>query len=208
MTKMKKSIRIVIFCILLLFILSIDSFAYKQGPGVRVCSKSKKLPEGTVYIDLLVPAKSLPEKPSFTELTSMYGKIINLSEESEIVKYNKEGFISFSVYVSDDISYGLYLDQFCVDYFPDGDSDIKKEYEFFRIACLDKNGNILTVSNAASAKNHFNFDFDYFSLSKSGIKAVYIVNPFVTFGIIALAAVPIVIIIVIVKKKKEQNYKG
>lgn len=197
-----------VFCILLLFILSIDSFAYKQGPGVRVCSKSEKLPEGTVYIDLLVPAKSLPEKPSFTELTSIYGKIINLSEESEIVKYNKEGFISFSVYVSDDIFYSLYLNQFCVDYYPDGNSDIKKEYKFFKVACLDENGNILSVSNPASARNHLNFDFDYFSLSKNGIKAVYFVNPFITVGIIVLAAVPIVIINVIVKKKKEQKSKG
>ena len=114
------------------------------------------------------------------------------------------------MYLSDNISYGyLNNEPFYVDFGTDNDLDIKKEYEYFKVACLDKNGNVLKVSNMASAKSYGNIlDFNYFSLSEKGIKPIYQLNPYNTVGIIVLIAIPITIIIIVIQRKKEQKNKG
>lgn len=115
-----------------------------------------ELPEGTVYVDLLIPMER--SDPHYTDLV-----VQNLPEgitpESQIVTYHKDGFCSYTFHYRDarsDMSvgkdnavsfFGEYSAMSVLDY--DHLEDIYDRGEI-RLAMLDQQGNILQVSSRFS----------------------------------------------------------
>ncbi len=95
---MKKPISAVM-ALLLVMLLPVSVSAYKADPDLRVIAESKGIPEGTVYIDVLMPKEAFGDR--FVEFNDGY--VIDSSYKF-IAGLSQEPFESAELYADDEIS--------------------------------------------------------------------------------------------------------
>lgn len=145
--------------VLLVFLMSINTWGISFTPYI-FCTLSN-LSEEVYYVDLLIPISEDDE--AYTDFNESNGKIYQLSKESEIVKYDVDGFRSYTfhflgsdskmqIYDSSEVSGNEHVN------FADSkdllEKDkmqyeiLEKKYKKIKLAGLDREGRILQVSEA------------------------------------------------------------
>lgn len=97
---MKKRIATVVLALVLCLGLAVEVFAYLPSRSYAVVVYPELIPEGTVYIDLLM---QIPEtNKGYVSYNESNGTLYGIGEESEIVTYcDEEGFVSYTFHISD-----------------------------------------------------------------------------------------------------------
>lgn len=125
-------------------------------------------PENAVYIDLLIPLGS--DDKNYVEFNEKKASEYEISRSSEIVSYNKDGFISYSFHFVNSSSKMVLKDnpsynQFAFDNYEDFNY-IYTKCRKIKLALLDSNGNIIKVTSK-------------YTINKGGDS--YLVDGFITY---------------------------
>ena len=195
-----KNIAIIFLCIILIAVFSIKSFAYKLGNDITILVNIKKMPIHTEYIDILIPNKEKPNYIPFDILKSLDGGTIHISKDCEIAQYDDGEYISYSVYISNDLYVDYENDNTIRINYGLKDQNIKNEYSCIKLAYIDEYGKVIEVSNEININDYYPFEFHHLSLSGNEVKSMYRINPFFTVISIVVILLAILIIIMIIKK--------
>ena len=84
----------IISTVVLIFCFSTVCYAFSPSVYFYCCVATKKLPENTAYIDILFPIKETDQ--DYTDYNLSNGQKHGISKNSEIVKYNKDGYVSYT----------------------------------------------------------------------------------------------------------------
>ena len=151
---MKKGIRIVILSIAIIFVLLPFSVsAWRPDYSFRCSVDNYLMPDNTVYIDLLMPISVNDD--AYIDFNDKNGELYNISKESEIAKYNVDGYISYTFHIKDAKS--QMLPENCEVVFADS-YDVESEFDYdycrkkfkkIKIAYLTAEGDIISVTNSA-----------------------------------------------------------
>lgn len=129
----KKFFKTFAVAVILIFLFTISASAWMPEKSFYCNIESENIPDGTAYIDLLLPIKEKDE--CYVEYNAKNGEKFNISKDSEIVKYNQDGYKSYTFHVLDaDSKMSLrYVFTFTA---LDEDYEMYKEYlEFFSPYC-------------------------------------------------------------------------
>lgn len=96
MNKISKTIY-VLFMFMILFSVSVSAWTPEKSFYCEV--EEQKIPEGTAYVDLLLPIKETDE--CYIEYNEKNGEKFAIAKDSEIVKYNEDGYKSYTFHVVD-----------------------------------------------------------------------------------------------------------
>jgi hypothetical protein len=169
MNKFKKSFSVIILLLIFAFSLPTVVFANAPAPADHLTVALANIPDNAVYVDLLI--KISQDDANFIDFQpNDYAD--SISESSEIVTYSQDGYYSFTFHYKDsksNIKIDHYYDdldcvKFCEgleynEYLTQYES-LLNNYNDVKIALLDKDFNIITVSNAAKlpeVNNLYNF---------------------------------------------------
>lgn len=139
---------VVLITIVSCFTFSVNANGPAPPRGINVYAE--KLPENALYIDLLIKVDS--NDKNFTSINSINIEKYNFANDAEIIKYNKDGFQSYTFHFKDSISKMNIVDnESSFTYETESNNSqfytIKSEYNLIKVALLDENGNIIKVSN-------------------------------------------------------------
>ena len=95
----KKFFKTLAFSIILILIFAIPASAWKPENHFWCNIEGAKIPDGTAYIDLLLPIKEKDE--CYTPFNEKNGEKFAISKDSEIVNYNEDGYKSYTFHVVD-----------------------------------------------------------------------------------------------------------
>lgn len=84
----------IISTVVLISCFSTVCYAFSPSSYFYCCVATKKLPENTAYIDILFPIKETDQ--DYTDYNLSNGQKHGISKNSEIVKYNKDGYVSYT----------------------------------------------------------------------------------------------------------------
>lgn len=84
----------IISTVVLIFCCSTVCYAFYPSSYFYCCVATKELPENTAYIDILFPIKETDQ--DYTDYNLSNGQKHGISKNSEIVKYNKDGYVSYT----------------------------------------------------------------------------------------------------------------
>lgn len=89
------------FLLVLSVLLSISAsaFAWQPDSSFQCSTDPRKMPENTVYIDLLLPIGT--EDEGYVPFNQANGEKYGISPDSEIVRYNKGGYVSYTFHMTD-----------------------------------------------------------------------------------------------------------
>ncbi len=85
--------------LLFLLLLPITCFAFMPSESLECYINYESFPENTVYVDLLLPIS--PEDEFFTRYNSANGEQFGISEDSQIVQYDTDGYRSYTFHLND-----------------------------------------------------------------------------------------------------------
>lgn len=192
----KKLFFVVVLVTILAFSFVLPVFANAPMPADHLTVVLSNLPDDAVYVDLLV--KISQDDPNFVDFQSNdYSD--SVSKSSEIVGYSDGGFYSFSFHYKNSKSNikiesyydDLYYVDFCngsdyQDYLTQYES-LRNHYRDVKIAILDKDFNIIVVSESVQLpeeNNAFVFDGElYFDFNTNSLDFDTQINPyFIVFG--------------------------
>lgn len=197
MKKLKNLLGILPVLIILAVLLSTPVLANSPPPADRLTVAISNLPEGAVYAELLI--KIGEDDPNYVDFQSN-ALSCNPQSVKEILDYESEGFRSFTLHYKDAQSYvrlkGYDSESYyCVDFGGGTDynsyltqyEDLRKNYRDFKIALLDKDFNIIHVSELSQLpelNSAITFSgFVYYDVSQNSIEAQTWVNSyFIVFG--------------------------
>lgn len=193
---MKKT-TVIVMTVLLLFSCILPVSAIKISPSLEcVVLQTEDIPTETAYIDLLLPFAEIPE--CYTEWNQTYSadgiayENIQISADSAIANYSEDGYCSFlahfehaKITVSPSNDSGLWVTF--------GDDNYENLYYFqkcksIKLAFVDKDGNILKVTEAVSVRDRLFSYFQNIELYGDTVKCVYAFNPYRGVLIAVLAA--------------------
>lgn len=201
--------------LLLLCIVNIPVYAYKPSPFLRVDVNRSEIPQGTSYIDLLVPVQAddqayVPQKEESESLIDISDhSVIKIENTSEIANYD-EAYYSYLFHFKDS-TISVYTDEYSdtvsVYYGENQDLlDYLAKRGKCKLAFVDAQGNIRNLSNDFQVKNRMFKDFTKLEISNNEVLTVYTVNAyrivFACIAALALTAVCIVVILLIRQKSK------
>ena len=196
---MKKVFVTVFICLLLIS----SVFAYIPQESLVCDVKKTLIPENTAYIDMLLP---LPEDSTyFCNFNDENGKKYNIDKTSEIVAFCEDGFQSYTFhteYAKSRISPFLLENPdetfLCIEFLKDesgidpigfGDIDIfGKTYKKARFAYIDKDGNVLAVTNDVDIWNGWSMLSLSVSISGTTAESKTPFNPWLLFEFFVLLA--------------------
>lgn len=187
--------------VLLLFLgLIIPAGAYKPSPFLTAFVRLEQLPEATACVDLLIPEgvtdTNYTEKSTMpTVLSLLDASALEYTNKSEIALYNDGGCSYLMHYKDSAISFSANTQgEIQIDY---GTSenllDAITDKANCRFAFVDKNGNILAVSDPFTIENSFFKDFSCIKLNGLAVTPEYQTNYYrvatTVLGVAALAAI-------------------
>jgi len=261
-----KAIKTMFLALLIIFCFSSATVsAWMPDRWFQVLIDSKKIPEGTAYIDLLMPISSADE--GYVVYNESNGEKYGISENSGIVNYCEDGFVSYTFHIVDADSsiQPTYTFSFCIsddDYIKNKDflqrfdnsyqrQDGNRQYEcdvtvgsetekklleikddliemksyFFRteynsplereskydfdycrekykyakMAYLDKNGNVISVSEAAKIKSRANKEAQVqLTLSGNEFNSEIDTGPNIILAIVIYMTWPFIVLMIII----------
>lgn len=203
--------------VLVLFTGLIPVQAYKPSPSLTAFVRLEQLPEGTACVDLLIPAGEADgyfvEKTDTPVVLSLLdASPLDCTNESEIALYNDGGYSYLMHYKDSAISFSTNAaGEIQID-FGAGENllDAITDKANCRFAFVDKNGNILAVSEPFMIKNSFFKDFSRVKLNGLAVMPEYQTNFYrvaaVTLGVAILLAVGSVA--VVCKKRKQLRVRA
>ena len=169
MNKFKKSFSVIILLLIFAFSLPTAVFANAPAPADHLTVALANIPDNAVYADLLI--KISKDDSNFIDFQpNAYAD--SILESSEIVTYSQDGYYSFTFHYKDsksnikidhyydDLDYvefcnGLKYNDYLTQY-----ENLLNNYNDVKVALLDKDFNIITVSQAAKlpeVNNLYNF---------------------------------------------------
>ena len=151
---MKRVASIFIFIVIIITLLPCHVAAWVPSTSFFCQVDTDAVPDGAVYIDLLMPIPS--DNEAYIEINQTNADTYGFSKDSEIVKYNQDGFVSYTFHIIDASSDLTISDS--IDYNSSIDRISKYDFEYcqknfkkIKFAYLDKDGNIIsTFSNSIS----------------------------------------------------------
>lgn len=201
MRRKKKTAKLFVCVLVLMFFTGlIPAGAYKPSAFLTVFVRLEQLPEGTACVDLLIPAGETDDyfvkktEPP-TTLSLLDASALEYTNESEIALYNDGGY-----------SYLMHFKGSSISFSPGAQGEIQIDYgtgenllkviadkENCRFAFVDKNGNILAVSEPFMIENSFFKDFSHVKLNGPAVTPEYQTNYYrvatTVLGVAALAAI-------------------
>lgn len=200
MRKYKKLFLTLVFLLATAFSLPVSVSANAPMPADHLTAILSNLPDDAVYADLLI--KIDENDPKYVEFQPNAGVYI-ASGASELVAYSKDGFRSFTFHYKDaksnirishyynyDNTITYYVD-FCNsleyrDYLTQYE-DLRKDYRDIKLVLLDKDFNIIAVSDTAQLPKESNaFRFNghiYYDFITNALECENELNPlYVIFG--------------------------
>ena len=186
--------------ILILFAGLNPAQAYKPSPFLTAFVRLEQLPEATACVDLLIPEgvtdTNYTEKSTMpTVLSLLDASALEYTNKSEIALYNDGGYSYLMHYKDSAISFSANTQgEIQIDY---GTSenllDAITDKANCRFAFVDKNGNILAVSDPFTIENSFFKDFSCIKLNGLAVTPEYQTNYYrvatTVLGVAALAAI-------------------
>lgn len=180
---MKKKVFVFILLICFSLAFSVTVAAFEPMWDFRVNLDAEKMPEGTVYVELLMPISESDE--CYVDFNEKNGEKYNISSDSEIARLNSDGFISYTFHVLDAVSemapqyneWGA-----IVTFAPDEYADLSRKgtydcdylaekYKKAKFAYLDADGNVLGVSNSVKVwEKRAKIQGYYLNLSLNGLE--------------------------------------
>lgn len=189
---------LIVFALASVFIFSfaLPVSANAPAPADHLTAVLSNLPKDAVYADLLIKIRE--DDPNFVDFQpNIYSNVI--SKSSEIVRYSDDGFYSFTFHYKDsqsDIRIEHYYDGAYYVNFAEGFEyqeyltqyeNLLNHYRDVKIALLDKDFNIILVSEAAQLpKENKALVFDgaiYYDFHTNSLDCDTRINPyFIVFG--------------------------
>ena len=204
-----------VYCTLLL--LTVPTAAYKTNETLRCAiSNIDILPQDTVYVDLLLPFDSIKECYTDFNYTSTIKSFrepdsIQLLENMSIVQYDTDNYYSYishfknseiSITVDEknnvQITFGSYF-QNDLYYF--------QKCESIKLAFIDKNGNILKISDPFSIHSRMFMSFQDIQFNEHGIKCNYSLNPYGGFTLSIVLFIGLCMLIIIILRKTRKRLR-
>lgn len=124
---------------LLLFLFPVIAYANGPAPSSQLELYLTSPPEGTVYVDLLVPLQS--SDPDYAELATDLPE--GFSEDAAIVTYAEDGYCSYTFHYKHATPLTRWAEGNVVAF---ADYHVLEGYGTVRVTMLDGQGNILAVS--------------------------------------------------------------
>lgn len=201
MRRKKKTAKLFVCVLVLMFFTGlIPAGAYKPSAFLTVFVRLEQLPEATACVDLLIPEgvtdTNYTEKSTMpTVLSLLDASALEYTNKSEIALYNDGGYSYLMHYKDSAISFSANTQgEIQIDY---GTSenllDAITDKANCRFAFVDKNGNILAVSDPFTIENSFFKDFSCIKLNGLAVTPEYQTNYYrvatTVLGVAALAAI-------------------
>lgn len=197
MRRKKKTAKIFVCVLVLVFFTGLlPAGAYKPSPYLTAFVRLEQLPEGTACVDLLIPATGtdthFTEKVTMpTTLSLLDASTLEYTNESEIALYNDGGYSYLMHYKDSAISFSANTQgEIQIDYGA-GENllDVITDKENCRFAFVDKNGNILAVSDPFTIESSLSKDFSCVKLNGLAVTMEYQTNFYrVAAAVLGLAA--------------------
>ncbi|MCQ2449748.1 MAG: hypothetical protein MJ132_06135 [Clostridia bacterium] len=99
---MKKFAFVPVFVLLFALCFSMVCYAWNPSKSFDCYIDYDKIPENTAYVDMLIPLKDSDK--NYTAFNQVNGEKFNISSDSEIVHYNKGGYVSYTFHFKDSVS--------------------------------------------------------------------------------------------------------
>lgn len=96
---MKKKILSFVLVLTFFAAFKLNVFAQEPNYHFKVWVSREEAPLGTAYVDMLLPISENDE--CYIDFNESNGEKFGISPESEIVKYNEDGFMSYTFHISD-----------------------------------------------------------------------------------------------------------
>lgn len=203
--------------VLVLFTGLIPVQAYKPSSSLTAFVHLEQLPEGTACVDLLLPAGEadgyfVEKTEAPTTLSLFDASALDYTDESEIALYNDGGYSYLMHYKDSSISFSTNTQgKIQIDYGA-GENllDAITNKENCRFAFVDKNGNILAVSEPFTIENSFFKDFRHVRVNGLAVMPEYQTN----FYRVAVVALGVAILLasgsvaVVCKKRKQLRVRA
>lgn len=214
MRREKKAAKIFACVLVLVFFVGlVPAGAYKPSPYLTAFVRLEQLPEGTACVDLLIPAgeteTNYTEKSTMpTTLSLLDASTLEYTNESEIALYNDGGYSYLMHYKDSSISFSANTQgEIQIEYGADENLlNVITNKENCRFAFVDKNGNILAVSEPFTIENSFFKGFSHVKLNDLAVTPEYQTNSYrvaaVALGVVALAAIGGVAAVACKKRKQ------
>lgn len=205
--------KISLFCIILwlLVLSSIYSvYAYQPPLSLDVNINRNEMPQGTAYMDLLIPIHNndenfVQQKDNIDIVFNIFdSSLLDIQSTSEIALYNN-GYYSYLFHFKDStIDITEYQDTLHVTYgFSQRLLEDIVRLKNCKFAFVDAEGNILECTEDFVIKEHFFKDFREIIITETSVSVKYYINPYrIAFAIILVSAMIIVCIIIAMKVKK------
>lgn len=226
--------------VMLTVLFAVPLSAYASHFDRKECDFSfSSAPKGTAYIDILVKMDDDDENyvpfnfpPRFyterfynpqTQCTDFRYEELQITADSEIARYNKDGYVSLlshyryaeslTIYDSPHNKDGCYADMSAQFYISREGMDIEElanKYGGFRVAYVDENGRVLGVTGKATKSYDMNSPF---SLNADGESLEFVIwglSPFAEFAIMAaVIGIPLLLLglIIWLIVRKIRRYK-
>ena len=171
-------------------------------------------PEGTAYIDVLAQIsdtdeaytdfnaapKRLTDKSVVNGNTEFIYNMLDIDENSEIAKYNDDGYVSLSIH-SKEIrellilkDYGYESDYLELDCYAD---DLYGKYGTFKIAYISENGEILKITGKAGRDYSASEPYALVANGDNVVYRSYGISPILKILFVAIISAVIILIVVI-----------
>ena len=202
--------------ILACVILTMSAFARPLSYRFACEVEADKMPQGTVYVDMLIPLSEEDSEYSFFNKEN--GEKYGIEEDSEIATYNRDGFLSYTFrkksarakikpFIIREDLVNPYIEFLSDEESCDGEDltvgDFGEKYKNARFAYINADGKILGITNEIDFWR--DDSYESISITLSGRQAVCEVDQndvliiMTLFIIFAVFAIPILVIAFVLK---------
>lgn len=208
---MKKTIGVFTIIMMIVALFPFHTTAWVPDKTFYCQVDTVAIPKNSVYIDLLMPIPT--DNEAYTEINQTNADIYGFSNDSEIIKYNKDGFVSYTFHIVDassdltisaDMNFNERGAKYDFEY-------CRKNFKEIKFAYLDADGNIISVSNSVKINTlrvaQFGLKLSGNNLTKDVTHGppVYLIVVIPVMVLITAFALTTTIIIIIVKRVKKKT---
>lgn len=207
-------------CIILSFVMIFcnSSYAYALdfAPDIiHICADN--VPENTAYIDILVPLDKDSSyytdfrNPPLWYVENDENKPLLIDEDSQIAKYNDNGYCSLSIHTKYVKTTESYTSVICLN---DTVDNIYEKFKDFKAVYVDENGNILKITDTFSVEYSSKDPYAFIVNDNNLTLRIYGSSPLAEVQIFIILSVPVLLLLILLalivwkfRKKKIQTEK-